>query len=1234
MTFPLKDDPKTVLLAWTTTPWSLPGNFWLAVGPHIEYAKVKCDGLTYVLAKKLVEKVFKGKEYEITGEIAAADLKDKHYEPLFHYFYDTVIPSTTGKKAATYGDKVFKVICNESVEVSDEEGTGIVHLTSCTGEDSYAVAKAEGVDVLPHINLDGTFIPAVTDFVGMNAKPEGKDPMSTDKAIIDNLKKRKRAFSSFTINHSYPHCWRCDTPLLPFVTASWFVAVEKIKADMLASNAQTHWVPEHLRDGRFGKWLDGARDWAISRNRYWGTPLPIWRNSVTGKTEVIGSRDELVAKAPGRFTKLITVRHAESQGNIDKIYQGAVPGSELTATGKEQASALAASIAAAAKNGVAVGAVYSSPLARTLATAKAVADKLGLDVVIDDRLREVEFGEYEGKHIDFDNLTFVRERRAHKMSSNQVESIYHFQGMETWEKIEKRAKAFLDDVLPKHRGQTVVVVTHADVMMNFTHLFTGEDKHKIVHQPYPGLGKSRIFFWDHETGAQMDLHKEFVDEIVWQDDKAKTKKSTVSLSVVRHGETDFNKNGLLQGSEANEPLNETGRSQAKDLAKELKGAKFDVIISSELLRANQTAEILAKELGVPHISGWNELNERYAGEWSGKKVKELLKKHPNAIPHAATLTFHHETPPGGESFNAFIARVQRGCDRLSREYAGKKVLVVSHGGTTRAFNYVISKLPYEKILGMDPPKNGSMSTYTLHPMMRRTTEVLDCWFESGSMPYAQEHYPFDAPDSELPPNFPADFIAEGIDQTRGWFYTLTVLSSALFQMPAFHHCVVNGTVLAEDGKKMSKKLKNYPEPTEIANKYGADAVRYALMGSPAVRAEDLRFSEKLVAENLRSVLLPLWNAYRLFVTYANGAGWKPTLDFSLRNARSENLMDKWIIARTQGLINRMTEELEAYDLSATCGHLTDSIDGLTNWYVRMNRRRFAGKEEGQQEAFDTLYRVLIAHCQLLAPFCPFITEAMYLNLVEEEHGSVHFTNWPESRELSEEEKKIMTLMQNTQTIVGLGLYLRSEAKVRVRWPLQSVTFALPPSDTVGVLRDIIKEELNVKDVAEIKDASNLATRTVSVDARKVGPRLGGKVQEVIKAGKAGQFEEKDGMIIIMGETLTPEEAKITFQSKEGLNVAADKGVVVSLDTDITDELKLEGDAREIVRAIQQMRKDAGLEFTDTINLSLGGADDVLAVHKDLILEETRSVLADNKGKGEEIDLDGRKVLIQFERLIP
>ncbi|MDP6561634.1 MAG: class I tRNA ligase family protein [Candidatus Peribacteraceae bacterium] len=883
MTFPLKDDPKTVVLAWTTTPWSLPGNTWLAMSSKISYVKVLEEDITYVVAENLVEKVFKDKEYEVVGPIDAKSLIGQHYEPLFEYFVDRVIPRTQAAgKPETYGDRVYKIVEYDDVEVSDEDGTGIVHVTSCLGGDSYAVAVHEDVDVIYHIGMDGMFAEEIKELQGVHVKPEGKDPMSTDKIILQMLKDRGRYFSSHTYNHSYPHCWRCDTPLLPYTTNSWFVAIDQIKDSMLKANSRTEWVPSHLRDGRFGRWLENARDWAISRNRYWGSPLPIWRTEDGEDLTVIGSRDDLMKRKLIRFTKITTLRHAESEGNLIPIYQGELPGTDLTKRGKGQAKDAGTWLKT--KN---VDVIYCSPLARTQQTAEIIAKQTGATVIVDERLREVSFGEWEGKNVDFSDLTFIKERRAHKIESGKPESIYHFEGMESWESVSERIESFLEEILPRHRSEHVVVITHADPCVNIEQFFTKEDPVKLSHRPYPEKVVPKAYFWDHDKNQQLDLHKDTVDDVSWPGSKCE---KSVELTLVRHGQTEYNKENKIQGGGIDLSLDETGKTQAEATAKNLKGKTFDAIICSDRKRAIETAQIIAKEIGMDTPIQFPVLRERMLGEWSGKTYEDITTDFP--MPNEATNpAFHSLTPPEGESLTEFLLRIEKAYDEILEKYAGKNVLLVSHRGTMQGLSTLIENTKY-----IDACKakvgNGEVREFVMNPRLKRIPEVLDCWFESGSMPYAQEHFPFEMKHQKAkePASFPANFIAEGMDQTRGWFYTLTVLGAALFGKSPFENCVVNGTVLAEDGKKMSKKLQNYPDPLEVVHKHGADAIRFSLMSSPAVRGEDLRFAEKLVEENVRSVLLPLWNTYSFFVTYANAAGFEP-MD---TRKKSTHPLDVWI----------------------------------------------------------------------------------------------------------------------------------------------------------------------------------------------------------------------------------------------------------------------------------------------------------------------------------------------------
>lgn len=1266
----IKNNEKIFFLAWTTTPWTLPGNLFLAINPKEHYTlfrytnfeNPKLNGLyitstkyfndLYTPLNKFASRTGDGEDYKVSNapedydiddvtSFDGKDLLDITYTPLFPYF------------ASRYPD-AFKVV--EGEFVTTEDGTGIVHIAPGFGEDDFQVGKHQEAELLQHVSMDGTFVPEVTDFAGMHVKP-ADDSAKTDRKIAEHLEGSGLLFEKKNYKHTYPHCWRCDSPLLNYATSSWFVAVEQIKDKMLANNAKTQWVPGHIRDGRFGNWLENARDWAISRNRFWGTPLPIWKSDDAGVVDVVGSRDELMQRARIRCTKITAVRHGESEGNLIPIYQAKEPGTDLTKRGKQQVQATADFLAKGT-----VDKIYCSPLARTQQTAQIIADATGAEVIVDDRLREVDFGDYEGKMVDMSDTKLLVERREKKFKEGRIESVFHLAGMEEWSSVLARMTSFFEEILPKHRSEHIVVVSHADPIHNIIHYFTKEDQFKLSNQPYPDYAEPFSFFWDHDTESPLDLHKQYTDTFSWPSTpESVAKEKTVDATFLRHGQTDWNLKAILQGRKADVPLNDTGKSQVEDVAKLLKGEKFDAIVCSTLLRATQTAEIVATELGMDIAEQIDLLDERDCGDWTGKARKEVPAF--DAYPDDQRAAMIYATPPNGESLSTFLSRAKEAYIYLLKHYAGKRVLVVTHGGMLDCMRCIQGNLSYQETANLTA-ENCARIPLTLTPHIERIPDVLDCWFESGSMPYAQVHYPFalrqrgssdilagadgntkhdTSVEGTLPTGFPADFIAEGLDQTRGWFYTLMVLSTALFDEPAFHNCVVNGIVLAKDGRKMSKKLRNYPDPLELTEQTGADAIRFTLMRSPAVRGEDMCFSQDVVEETVRSVLLPLWNSYSFFVTYANAANFAPLDD---RRA-SQHPLDTWIKAEVQDLVNRMTRELDRYELSATCAELHDTIDALTNWYIRLSRRRFAGKgsidaagnqlqEEEQLDAFQTLYDVLLTLSQLLAPFCPFISEAIYLNLVPQDHGSVHLTDWPEVRDLSKNETLLLQKTRLQRQIVSLGLKARAQQNMKVRQPLASATIALPPAILKDLSfsdedRNIMRTELNVKELHFTDDPGSLGESYVQVDARAVGPRLGKRVQEVIQAGKAGDFEQlQDGSIRILEETLTPDEASIVYRATdESAGIAADRGVVVSIDAKLTKQLELEGIARDIIRTVQKHRKDDGLSINDTITLHIEGADDVLDAFTDLITQETKANLAPNAGEVHTLKIDDRSISISF-----
>ncbi|MDJ0837464.1 MAG: isoleucine--tRNA ligase [Acidobacteriota bacterium] len=827
--FALKDEPDTYILAWTTTPWTLPSNQALAVGVDIDYVKVKHpeSGEYYILAearREHYEQRLKLK-FETVSTFKGSELVGKNYQPLFPYFADL--------------EGCFRVIA--SIHVTTGDGAGVVHMAPAFGEDDYAACKEAGMPMVCPVDMEGRFTDEVTDFAGQNVK-------DADKNIIRQLKETGKLLLHETLTHSYPFCWRSDTPLIYRAISTWFCRVESFKDRLVANNKQVRWVPEAVGTNRFGNWLEDARDWNISRNRYWGTPIPLWECEETGDIIAVGSIADL---------------------------------EELT-------------------------------------------------------------------------------------------------------------------------GQKVT-----------------------------------------------DLHSHNIDELT------------------------FEKDGKLY---------------------------------------------------------------------------------------------------------------------------------------------------------------------------KRIPEVFDCWFESGAMPYAQNHYPFENKE-QFEANFPADFIAEGLDQTRGWFYTLMVLSTALFDKPAFKNVVVNGLMLAEDGKKMSKSLKNYPDPMQIIDQYGADCLRAYMIDSPVVRAEPLKFSEDHgVKITYRQVLLPLWNAYSFFVTYARLDGYKPEGDLT----GSKNELDVWIISHLQSLIADVTTHMENNHLYSVIPELVGFIDQLTNWYIRRSRRRFwrAESDADKLDAYNTLYTVLVEFAKVMAPFLPFICEAIYKNLVrdEEAHDSVHLCDYPKPNQALIH-KQVEEEMDRVRLAVERGRSLRAAHNLKVRQPLASLSIVVDDHqrEIFERLGGIVREELNVKELIYLHDETELVHYAARPNMKVLGPRLG-KALKVLNPAIRGLAHAdihkllEEGKLDVEGYELTTEDFLIDRNEKEGMVVSSEGGITIALDTQLTDALKVEGDARELVNRIQTQRKEADFNVEDRIHLAID-ADDwltgCLAEYGDYVSGETLAASLNGDAfepeSTKEWDVNGKKVTVRLRR---
>ena len=807
------------LLAWTTTPWTLPSNLALAVAPEVDYVRVRHDDKVYVLAEARLAAYAKELDgAEVLGTVRGSELVGQRYAPLFPYFADHA--------------GAFRVFGGEFV--TTEDGTGVVHMAPGFGEDDYQVCKDNGIELVVPVNSRGEFTQEVPDYAGIQV-------FEANPLIIRALKERGVVLRHETYDHSYPHCWRTGKPLIYKALSSWFVNVTAVKDRMVALNQEIRWVPEHLKDGSFGKWLENARDWNISRNRFWGSPIPVWRsdNPEYPRIDVYGSVAEL----------------------------------------------------------------------------------------------ERDFGV------------------------------------------------------------------------------------KVA-----------------------DLHRPVVDDLVRPN-----------------------------------PDDPTGKS-----------------------------------------------------------------------------------------------------------------------------------------------------------MMRRVPEVLDCWFESGSMPFAQVHYPFENQEWFEQHN-PGDFIVEYIGQTRGWFYTLHVLATALFDRPAFSTCVSHGIVLGADGQKMSKSLRNYPDPMGVFDSYGADAMRWYLLSSSILRGSDFAVTEEGIRDTVRQVMLPMWNSWYFLSLYANAEGKSGKVDYS-----SDNVLDTYIFSKLHHLVNDTTVSMDAYDLFNACQQVRTFLDVLTNWYIRRSRNRFWA---GDQQAIDTLHTVLDVLTRVAAPLLPLITEQVYIGLTG--NRSVHLTQWPVAADIPVD-NELVVVMDQVRDVCSTTLSLRKSHSRRVRLPLASLTVASPLALGLQPFVSIITEEVNVREVKLTADVAGVARHELQVVPAALGPRLGGDTQKVIVAVKKGDWKQQGDVVVAGGYELQPHEYQLKLLAAVGdaestASSALPDGLgVVLLDIALTPELLAEGTARDIVRIVQQTRREADLAVSDRIHLILGLPDEVaqqVAPFTDYICAETLAErLSFNAVASRTTDLDGTPIYVAVERL--
>ncbi len=885
------------LLAWTTTPWTLPGNVALAVNLDMSYRAYQIHGEYHIAAvdrAKHLNLEDPNMGYQFTGR----NLVDLEYEPLFPYLKESI--SETERPRLK---NAFKVYAADFV--TTEDGTGIVHTAVMYGQEDFELGTAVGLPKVHLVNEDGTFKQNMGYLSSRFVKEkDDKGKPTLDVDIIEDLKKRNLFFSQEWYKHTYPHCWRCKTPLIYYARDSWYIKMSALRNDLVKGNKSINWEPEYIKDGRFGEWLSEIKDWAISRERYWGTPLPIWLCEKCNKRKVVGSVEEISKKPKNKYW---VMRHGEAENNVRDILNSDMSKSfHLTELGKTKVKESAEGL----KHKIDL--VFSSPILRTKETAEIFSDVIGYDkgqIIYDDRLREMGMGDFEGSTEA--DLSGLYENRRDYFTGNK-------KGVENRYDQKRRMGRFLEETESKYQGKNILIISHAGPLWMMSAAAQGHD----IDQSLVAKPKGEVYL-----------------------EKA-----------------------------------------------EIKPLEYKIL---------------------PR-------NSEY----------ELDLHRPN------------------------IDQVTLDC-----ECGGK---------------------------------------------MKRIKEVMDVWFDSGAMPFAQDHYPFENKEYIDKVGFPADFISEAIDQTRGWFYTLHAIGTLMGKGPAYKNVICLGHILDPEGKKMSKSIGNIVNPFDIMEKYGADAARF-WMYSINQPGESKNFDEKTVDEIVKKVFNLVSNVLSFYKLYAGENKARP-----LPIPASKNILDKWIISLLNELNKEVTTKLDEYKFLEPTRAIRDFIADLSQWYLRRSRDRFKENGKDKNEALSTTRYVLITLAKIMAPFAPFFAEELYRE-AGGELDSVHLEDWPVSGKVDSE---LIESMKVVRELSSKGLEARMMAKINVRQPLISLNTTTAVLTLNQHLIDLIKDEVNVKEVS--------------------------------------------------------------FDS--------DIKTEVELDTTMTPELIEEGQVRELLRKIQDMRKEKGLSVGDSANL--------------------------------------------------